>query len=400
MDTIAVYFYIGTPNEEEMSLARQKVAIITPGSFVIPSGRSSSVERVVEKIAPFIGEQQDVRIYGLEGQGLPTVGNVSNVPCYRLPGGRHYLHYIMMHLRKWSPNIIDVHNRPVLAYKLKQAFPSTKVILTLHSTTFIYRSQSPHGAISMNQMLSSVDGLIVNSMYLKQLIINRMPSLQHKIYVNHLGVSLEDFIPRWTTLGESIRSARLADLGWDTRKIVLYVGRLLPSKGIHHLLESWSAITSEEPEATLLIVGSAFYSGDRDTEYVRKLKSMTKALGDRVVFLPFVPYPRIAVWYNLADVVAVPSIGEEAFGLVNVEAMASSIPIVATDNGGIPEVVEHGKTGYVVPTASIKQNLTYSILRLLASEEERQKMGRAGRESARCHFRWEHTANRWLALMD
>ncbi|MOA10291.1 Spore coat protein SA [compost metagenome] len=72
---------------------------------------------------------------------------------------------------------------------------------------------------------------------------------------------------------------------------------------------------------------------------------------------------------------------------------------MATDSGGIPEVVEHGKSGLIVPTASMKQSLAYSILHLLASEEERQKMGRAGRESARCRFRWQHTANRWLDLM-
>lgn len=378
-------------------MGRQRVAIITPGSFVIPSGRSSSVERVVEKIAPLAVEQLDISIYGTLGEGLPPTGNIGSVPCNRLPGGRHYADAVRSHLRHWLPDVIEVHNRPMLAYKLKQGLPKTKVLLTLHSTTFI--SPTQHAGIGIHRMLHSLDGLIVNSQYLKNMIIERFPNLKAKIFVNYLGVSLEDFIPRWTTVGESLRRARLADLGWSDRKIVLYVGRLLPSKGVHHLLEAWPSIMSREPKAMLLIVGSAFYSGDRETRYVRKLKAMAERVNGRVVFLPFVPYPQIAVWYNLADVVAVPSNGEEAFGLVNVEAMASAVPIVATDNGGIPEIVQHGVSGYLIPTSAIGKGFTSSILHLLDNEGERRRMGRAGREHARSSFRWQHTASRWRELM-
>ncbi|MNW35330.1 Spore coat protein SA [compost metagenome] len=378
-------------------MGRQKVAIITPGSFVIPSGRSSSVERVIEKVAPLGAEQLEISIYGPIGEGLPSAGNIGSVPCFRLPAGQHYADSVLMHLRKWLPDVIDVHNRPMLAYKLKRGLSKAKVFLTLHSTTFI--SPAQYTEIGIHQMLHSLDGLIVNSEYLKNIIIERFPSLKTKTYVNHLGVSLEDFLPRWTTTGESLRSARLFDLGWSDRKIVLYVGRLLPSKGVHYLLEAWPSIMSREPKAMLLIVGSAFYSGDRETSYVRKLKSMAEPLGDRIVFLPFVPYPQIAVWYNLADVVAVPSTGEEAFGLVNVEAMASAVPIVAADNGGIPEIVNHGVSGYLIPTSAMGQGFTSSILRLLSNEAERRRMGRAGRELARNSFRWQHTASRWLDLM-
>ncbi|MNI33298.1 Spore coat protein SA [compost metagenome] len=348
-------------------------------------------------MAPLVAEELDISIYGTIGEGLPQTGNIGSVPCYRLPTGQHYSDAVLSHLRQWLPDVIDVHNRPMLAYKLKQGLPKTKVLLTLHSTTFISPTQHPE--MGIHQMLHSLDGIIVNSQYLKNLIIQRYSPLKAKTFVNHLGVSLEDFIPRWTTAGESLRSARLVDLGWSDRKIVLYVGRLLPSKGVHHLLEAWPSIMSREPKSMLLIVGSAFYSGDRETSYVRKLKSMAGPFGERVVFLPFVPYPQIAIWYNLADVVAVPSNGEEAFGLVNVEAMASAVPIVAADNGGIPEIVEHGVSGHLIPTSAIVRGFTSSILHLLGNEAERRRMGKSGREHVRSSFRWQHTANRWKDLM-
>ena len=375
----------------------QKVAVISPGSFVIPSGRSSSVERVIEKVVPLAAGQLQIRIFGLADGQLPAQGSLGNVPCYRLPGGRRYVDSILQHLRKWLPDTVDVHNRPQLAYQLKVRLPITRVFLTLHSTTFI--SPSYHPEIRTLRMLESVDGLIVNSQYLKEEIMRRFPSLSTAISVNPLGVSLEDFVPRWTPSGELLREARLADFGWDNRKVILFIGRLLPSKGVHHLLEAFPAILEKEKDAMLVIVGSVFYGVDRETEYVRRLKVLAEPYKDRVIFLPYAPYPRVADWYNLADIVAVPSGDEEAFGLVNVEAMASAVPVVATEVGGIPEIVKDGVTGLLVTPGELDHSLAESILRLLESEEERRNMGRAGRELARSRFRWQHTAERWISLM-
>ncbi|MDQ0090785.1 spore coat protein SA [Paenibacillus anaericanus] len=376
---------------------RQKVAVITPGSFVIPSGRSSSVERVIEKIVPLAAEQLQIRIYGLADGHLPAYGLLGNVPCYRLTGGRRYVDSILRHLRKWLPDTVDVHNRPQLAYQLKARLPLARVFLTLHSTTFISSSSQP-GSRTL-PMLESVDGLIVNSKYLKDEIMRRFPSLSTPISVNPLGVSLEDFVPRWSLSGELLREARLADFGWNNRKIVLFIGRLLPSKGVHHLLEVFPTVLEKEKDAMLVIVGSAFYGVNRESDYVRKLKVLAEPYKDRVVFLPYVPYPRVADWYNLADILVVPSGGEEAFGLVNVEAMASAVPVVATGVGGIPEIVMDGVTGVLLSPEKLDPGLGDSILRLLESEEERRSMGRAGRELARIRFRWQHTSDRWVSIM-
>ncbi|RCX19761.1 spore coat protein SA [Fontibacillus phaseoli] len=377
-------------------MAAPKVAVVTPGSFVIPSGRSSSVERVVEKVCPLAAKTLDIRIYGVADGRLPVKGMVSGIPCYRLPGGRRYFQYIVRHLRLWRPDTIEVHNRPLLAYQIKSRLPKTRVYLSLHSTTFLVSRISPN---KMFRMLESPDGLIVNSVYLKEEIRRRFPFLKTGIEVNPLGVSLDDFNPRWTPAGESLRLARLADLGWSGRKIVLFVGRLLPSKGVHHLLNVWGEVLSREPEAMLLIVGSAFYGSDRDTRYSQTLKKRAESFGDRIVFLPFVPYPKVANWYNLADVAVVPSAEGEAFGLVNVEAMASAVPVIATAAGGIPEIVADGRTGFLLPAGDPEQQLTIRLLYLLQHEEVRRKMGQNGRQLASSDFRWEHTAERWAMLM-
>lgn len=378
-------------------MANRKVAIITPGSFVIPSGRSSSVERVVEKVSPLAAGLLDVRIYGVAGSGLPAKGEVAGVPCWRLPGGSRYIPSILRHLRIWRPDTVEVHNRPALAYRLKAKLPGSRVLLTLHSTNFISAPRlRPDRAL---RYLEALDGLIVNSEYLKLEIRRRFPLLAKEIYVNRLGVSLDDFAPRWTPAGEALREARLKDLGWEGAKIVLFVGRLIPSKGGHHLLTAWEKIVKAEPEAMLLIVGSAFYGNDRETGYTRRLKAEAATYGGSVRFLPFVPYPQVADWYNLADVLVVPSGEEEAFGLVNVEAMASAVPVVAARVGGIPEIVADGQAGFLYSPEAWREQLSERVLQLLGDRDLRRRMGCCGRELARQHFRWDHTASRWVRLI-
>ncbi|GGF89924.1 glycosyltransferase family 4 protein [Paenibacillus aceti] len=383
--------------ERKSMTGRKKVAVITPGSFVIPSGRSSSVERVIEKVAPLAADELNIRIFGVADRQLPNIGMVGSVPCYRLPGGRRYLQSVLQHLRKWHPDTVDVHNRPRLASQIKGKLPFTRVLLTLHSTTFISATYRPSSETF--HWLNSVDGIIVNSQYLSTELRLRFPQLQVPIQVNPLGVSLEDFLPRWTPLGESLRQARLADFGWENRKVVLYVGRLLPTKGVHHILNAWPAIQEQVPDAMLIVVGSAFYSAQRETGYVRKLKKLAEPYQDRIVFLPYIEYPKVADWYNLADVVVVPSGEEEAFGLVNVEAMAAAIPVVAANTGGIPEIIDDGRSGFLLPSEGLSYRLAERVTYLLGDEDLRRRMGCAGRELARIRFRWQHTAKRWGDLI-
>lgn len=376
---------------------RHKVAVISPGSFVIPSGRSSSVERVIEKIAPLAPQEFDIRVFGRIDKDYPAKGMLGRVPCFRVPGGAAYLPSILRHLRVWRPDTVDVHNRPILACRLKRRMPQARVLLTLHSTSFIQPENLP--TTHAGSILNALDGIVVNSSFLKEELVRRFPGLQCSVDVNHLGVSLEDFVPRWTPMGEALRRARLADMGWQNRKIILYMGRLIEAKGVHHLLEALPTIVPKVKEALLVIVGSAYYGRGKETAYVHHLKEIASVYPEHVAFLPFTPYPAVADWYNLADVVVVPSKGDEAFGLVNVEAMASGVPVVAANVGGIPEIVEGGSSGLLLSPSELGTKLGDSLVTLLQDEEIRRRMGLAGREAARLKFRWQLTAERWVNLM-
>lgn len=375
----------------------RKVAVVTPGSFVIPSGRSSSVERVVEQTVPLAREAMEVRIFGVLGQGLPPKGMINGVPCYRLPAGSSYYPSLLRRLRGWRPDVIEVHNRPVIAQRLKLHLPDVKMVLNLHSNTFIrppYLSSERFGSIAR-----WIDAIVVNSRFLYEDIASVHPELADKITINHLGASLEHFTPPFSPAAKALREAKLEILGWEGRRIVLFAGRLIPDKGVHHLIEALPDVIKRHPEVLLLIVGSAAYSSDQDTAYVRELKARAEPYQQWVVFRPFIPYPAIADWYALADVVVVPSSPREAFGLVNVEAMATGVPVIAAESGGIPEIVENEVNGFLVPNDDLPFGLADRINRLLGDESLRQRIGMAAHESVRQRFRWDHTAERWVSLM-
>ncbi|OIA99226.1 glycosyl transferase family 1 [Paenibacillus sp. LC231] len=375
----------------------RKVAVVTPGSFVIPSGRSSSVERVVEQTIPLAQGAMDVRIFGVLGKGLPSKDTINGVPCYRLPSGANYYPSLLRRLQKWRPDIIEVHNRPLLAQRLKMHLPDVKTVLNLHSNTFIsppYMSEQRFGNIAR-----WMDGIVVNSRFLLEDITIRHPELSDKITINHLGVSLEHFTPPFSPAAKALREARLAHYGWNGRRIILFAGRLIPDKGVHHLLEALPQIIDKHPDVLLLIIGSAGYGSDWETAYVRELKKAARPYQHWVNFRPFVPYPAIADWYSLADIVVVPSAPREAFGLVNVEAMAAGVPVIASSAGGIPEIVENGVTGYLVQSDDFPAGLAQQINNLLQDENLRRQIGMAGRETVRQRFRWDHTAERWVHLM-
>lgn len=378
-------------------MSLRKVAVVTPGSFVIPSGRSSSVERVVEQTVPLVQGAMDIRIYGVVGKGLPPKGTIHGVPCYRLPFGASYYRSLLRRLYKWRPDVAEVHNRPLLAQRLKMHLPGVKMVLTLHSNTFIsppYMNRKRFGKIA-----GTMDRIVVNSHFLLEDIVSYHPWLREKITINHLGVNLEQFSPPFSPIAKALREARLAHYGWKGRKIILFVGRLIPEKGVHHLIEVLPQVIDKHPEALLLVIGSASYGSDRDTPYIRKLKDAAKSYQTWVKFLPFIPYPGIADWYVLADIVVVPSSPREAFGLVNVEAMAAGVPVIAANAGGIPEIVDHGINGYLIPSDHLAAGLSERINALLEDEILRTQIGMAGRESVRQRFRWEHTAERWVRLM-
>jgi glycosyltransferase involved in cell wall biosynthesis len=129
-----------------------------------------------------------------------------------------------------------------------------------------------------------------------------------------------------------------------------------------------------------------------------RLKSEVRELGldGHVDFLGW--QPSLKHWFDGWDIFALPSV-EEAFGIAALEAMASGLPLVASNVGGIPELVVHGSTGWLVPPRD-PPSMAARLTQLLRSREERHRMGAAARELARSQFSCKRMVNSVTSLYD
>jgi spore coat protein SA len=374
------------------------IAIITPGSFVVPSATSSSVELVVEQVARRLAPEVHPVVFGKKSRGIPSSEVVDGVCYVRVPSISPigYIAQVSRRLKTYRPTLLQVENRPRFVRYLRKRHPQAVICLVLHSITFI---SSPHiSRAELQSCLRAADQIVVNSRFLKEQLVRKAPHLRKKIRVNYLGVDTGQFTSRWSIEGTIKRQEMITRLGLGGQKIILYVGRLLPMKGVHHLLEVLPEIVQLVPNAIVLIVGSAFYSSGRSTPYVRRLTRLAAQLQEHVRFIPYVPHTEIADWFRLADVLVVPSGRNEAFGLVNVEAMASGVPVVATHVGGMKEIIEHERTGLTINPLRLRKDLAPAIAALLIHPEFAKMMGEASVLKVHEQFTWDRTAERWLDM--
>jgi len=215
---------------------------------------------------------------------------------------------------------------------------------------------------------------------------------ERKVLIEHYGVSplravqvpcgvdTDHFRPR-------SRAAARRRLGLPVDEpLVLYVGRIVPLKGIDILLR---AAAEMEGRFGLLVVG-----GDsKDARRKSELRSLAEEMGitERVFFQDAVSHQQLPLYYNAADICVVPSY-YESFGLVALEAMACGVPVVASRVGGLLETVRDGETGYLVPWRC-PEPFAERLEMLLANEPLRRSLGRRARAAVE-RFRWAEVAAR------
>lgn len=204
---------------------------------------------------------------------------------------------------------------------------------------------------------------------------------EHRLSVIPNGIDLGEFDP--SPLGSSI------DLGSAPARL-LFVGRVYPSqKGLLPLVHAFARLPRDTP-AELRIVGEDWGGAEPVRAAARRL-----GISDRLVLLGGLPRAAVVREYCSADVVVVPSLFEP-FGIVLLEAMAAGVPLVASDVGGIPDVVENERTGLLVPPGDVLA-LSTAIERLLRDAPLRRKLAVAAHERVQA-YSWAALAPRWERL--
>lgn len=179
-------------------------------------------------------------------------------------------------------------------------------------------------------------------------------------------------------------------LGLQSEPVILFVGRFDHTKGIEYLIEAFSMLVKEIPDAKLVLVGKG------PLKKPLQLSLNNSALKKSVIFYGTASNSELPQIYAASNVVVLPSL-IEGFGIVLLEAMATAKPCVAAKAGGTEDAVEDGVTGFLVPPADSKA-LFEKLLILLEDEELSKKFGNAGRKWVEKMFTWEKVAKQTVEL--
>ena len=249
-----------------------------------------------------------------------------------------------------------------------------------------------HGQTTCSPMMDTIyGGILALSEFIRDDYLKNSTLDPKHAYIWYNCVDTRRFCPGPPPLALRTR------LGFGARDfVVLFCGRLDPDKGIHKLMEALSLLPV--PQIKLLIVGSPFFGRTQQSSFLRKLEQQARALGNRVQFTGYIPNEDLPDYYRLADLVCVPTLVEEAAGLVAVEAMACGRPVLATRSGGMPEYLEGSQAVLVERGENIADQLAWSIRMLYEHPALCAEMGAAGAKRAK-DFSVERYYNEFVRIV-
>ncbi|WP_169728444.1 glycosyltransferase family 4 protein [Geminicoccus roseus] len=309
------------------------------------------------------------------------------------------------------PDVVHVMTSAQAGQVLRRVLPDARLVLHLHDDML---TRLPGKATAGH--LEPFDAVVTCSDWLGQALRTHVPSLAGRIHGVGNGID-----------GIDDTGSSSPEVALPVRKLLM-VGRISPEKGPHILLEAFRQLASRYPDLRVDIVGPLgllphcharlmakgvpamaaavrqFYGGRIGalrSQFFQPAKSLERrlmaelpeTLHSRVRFLGAQPHDQMLAAYRDADVLVQPSVCREGFGLPVAEAMAAGLPVVAAGHGGLLDLVEHGRTGLLVPPGDAAA-LAGAIVTLAEHPDRARAFGLAGRERAARRFTWEVAARR------
>lgn len=351
--------------------------------------RLASVVEALEVIAPTHPESADLdRTVAFPVRRVP--GRSDLLPLTALPA-------VPVHARRLRADIaFHAQWQTVGASALARALTGWphRIVCAAHGRELLFNPLSNLPALGPGYdrmrrfLLGQVEALLPVSHYTAGLL-ETLGASSDRLHVVPNGTDPERFQPQDPA---PLRQR----LGLEDRALLLTVGRLVPRKGIDTVLRALPALARRVPRLMYLVAGTG---PDRP-----RLERLARTLGvaDRVRFLGQIPNEQLPQYYSAADVFVMPAREAppdvEGFGLVFLEANACGTPVIGARSGGIPDAIQHGTTGLLVPPSDAEA-LADAAARLLTDPERAERLGRQGRHRAQHEASWDHIAQRIHALL-
>jgi alpha-maltose-1-phosphate synthase len=245
--------------------------------------------------------------------------------------------------------------------------------------------------------VEGADAVIAVSSGMREDVLHTYPALDpNKVHVVKNGIDTDVWYPAEPKPRDSV----LAEQGIDpTRPIVAFVGRITRQKGVAHLLKAAHRFA---PEAQLVLCAGAPDTPEIAAEITAAVAELARERTGVFWLREILPIGKVREILSAAQVFVCPSV-YEPLGIVNLEAMACGTAVVASDVGGIPEVVADGQTGLLVhydPTnpMGFEAGLAEAVNALLTDLDTTKRFGEAGRQRCIDEFSWAHIAGQTVEI--
>jgi glycosyltransferase involved in cell wall biosynthesis len=225
--------------------------------------------------------------------------------------------------------------------------------------------------------------IVTISKYSQTKIIKHYNITDEEITIVPNGVDIEKFKPVDSTAAKQ-------QLGLSPEPTVLFMGSLIPRKGLPHLVEAAKKVVKQQENTKFVIIGTGPLRGQIEESVA------AAGLAGNFVFLGNLKENQLATAYNAADVFVLPSI-QEGQGIVLLEAQACGKPVVAFGVGGVNEAVRQKETGFLLDLGDT-EGFADRLLELLGDAALRKKMGAAGRRFIAENYTWDICAQRMLGI--
>lgn len=367
-----------------------KIAIVTASSLPMPPVNGGAVENLIDIILKYneITNEHRFTVYSSKSQkALEISKEYKNTEfvyldtdsiLYKLNKSRLYLtnklsdkYYgnsfireVVKSLKKQVNNFdaVIIENRPEYCIKIREIF---KGELYLHLHNDLLNKDTKYS----DEIIKAVDEVYTVSNYIK----NRVNTIENNIYVKTVynGVDIELFNKnKYLNKRELLRSK----FGFNSEdNVFIFSGRLNAAKGIDKFLEAFVELPNEL-NAKLIIVGSSIYGRTKEDDFLKKLKKISEKKKDDIVFTGYIDYTDIPKIHTIADIAVIPSMWEDPSPLTVYEAMASGLPIITTDSGGIPELVEKECALIVERNNDVVKELKKAMIKMLSDFNLRNEM--------------------------
>lgn len=162
-------------------------------------------------------------------------------------------------------------------------------------------------------------------------------------------------------------------------KILLFVGRIVPGKGVPELIEAMKILNNKD--CKLLLLGSSLNSLNVKNRFEEDvINKISNDIKDKIIFTGFINYKEIYKYYSLADIAVLPSVMEDSAPLTIIESLNCGLPIITTDSGGIPEYAKNGTAIIIKRNKDLVENLAKSIDDLLTNSNKMENMSKKAYE--------------------